>query len=200
MIVRKKTKLRIKIGDTFRKVVRWSAPPIQYAPITAITNTAPVRLTSTGHPLVEGTRVAVESVKGMTQINTKDSSDYSTWTKVHVVDANTLEFPGVNAIDFNPYQSGGVLKFLTPVDLAGYSARMDIRNRQDAVISRLDSTNGGIEIDNAGKKITLVIPDTVSALLSDKKGTYDLEMVSPTGVVSTIMSGDIEFVKEVTKP
>ena len=55
--------LVIKQGKTFSKVLRWEAPPIIYKPITAITNAAPVRITSANHGIIDGWRVAIVSVK-----------------------------------------------------------------------------------------------------------------------------------------
>ena len=61
--------LIITRGKTFTLVIRWGTEPIVYKAITAIQQSAPVRITAVGHGLVDGWPVAVTNVKGMTEIN-----------------------------------------------------------------------------------------------------------------------------------
>ena len=61
--------ITIKKGKTFSRVLRPTAPPFIYRPITAITKAAPVGIKAVGHGLVNGQYVAVVSVKGMAEIN-----------------------------------------------------------------------------------------------------------------------------------
>lgn len=203
--------LEIKQGKTYSLVLRWETEPIVYKPITAISlaNGAP-RLTVTGHGTPNGWRGAVTRVKGMTQINAKNSppraSDFVTAT---VIDANTIELNSVTPCDdsgteWPNYTSGGFWQFNTPVDLAGYTARMKIKDKIGGTV--LASTEAGdtplnilsIAIDNAGKTITLSIAATATDDITWTKGVYDLEMVSGTGVVTTILSGKVSVTKEVT--
>ena len=203
--------LEIKQGKTYSLVLRWETEPIVYKAITAISlaNGAP-RLTVTGHGTPNGWRGAVTRVKGMTQINAKNSppraSDFVTAT---VIDANTIELNSVTPCDdsgteWSDYTSGGFWQFNTPVDLAGYTARMKIKDKIGGTL--LASTEAGdsplnilsIAIDNAGKTITLSIAATATDDIAWAKGVYDLEMVSGTGVVTTILSGKVTVTKEVT--
>lgn len=203
--------LEIKQGKTFSLVLRWETEPIVYKAITAISlaNGAP-RLTVTGHGTPNGWRGAVTRVKGMTQINAKNSppraSDFVTAT---VIDANTIELNTVTPCDdsgteWSDYTSGGFWQFNTPVDLAGYTARMKIKDKIGGTV--LASTEAGdsplnilsIAIDNAGKTITLSIAATATDDIAWAKGVYDLEMVSAGGVVTTILSGKVTVTKEVT--
>ena len=203
--------LEIKQGKTFSLVLRWETEPIVYKPITAISlaSGAP-RLTVTGHGTPNGWRGAVTRVKGMTQINAKNSppraSDFVTAT---VIDANTIELNSVAPCDdsgteWPAYVSGGFWQFNTPVDLVGYTARMKIKDKIGGTL--LASTEAGdaplnilsIAIDNAGKTITLSIAATATDDITWKAGVYDLEMVSGSGVVTTILSGKVTVTKEVT--
>lgn len=203
--------LEIKQGKTFSLVIRWETEPIIFKPITAISfaNGAP-RLTVTGHGTPNGHRGAVTRVKGPTQINAKNSpprdSDY---VPALVIDANTIELNSVAPYDANgtewpAYVSGGFWQYNTPVDLAGYTARMKIKDKVGGTV--LASTEAGdsplnvlyIAIDNTAKTITLTIDATATDDFTWKAGYYDLEMVGPSGNVSQLLSGKVSVVREVT--
>ena len=187
-------------GKTFGQLLRWEAPPIIYKPITAITQTAPVGITSTAHGIPNGWRVAVVSVKGMVQINAPSSPPKDKdFRQATVVDANTVQLNEVNAAEFKAYISGGYLQFNTPVDLAGFTARMSIKDEIGGTeLLRLDTTNNRIVIDNAAKTISLTIDAATTEDITFKKGIYDLEMVSASGVVTALLTGAISVTREVT--
>ena len=192
--------ITIQQGRTFNRVLRWEAPPINYKPITAILNSAPVRITAAAHGLPDGWRTAVVSVKGMTQINAEPNNirerDYHQAT---VIDPNTVELNDINAAGFKTYTSGGYLQFNTPVDLTGFTARMTIRDKIGGIeLLSLTTENGGITIDNATKKITLLIEADDTAALTWIRGVYDLEMVSATGVVTALLYGEVTVKREIT--
>lgn len=183
----------VSMGKTFSQVLRWEAPPYIYKPITAVAQSAPVRITAPAHGLVNGWRVTVESVKGMTQLNS------GVWQKATVIDADTIELNEVNALEFKPYTSGGVVKSNTPVDMAGFTARMSVKDKVGGTeIISLTTENNRLVIDNTAKTITMTITATETAAITAKKGVYDLELVSPDGVVSGLLSGAITFTQEVT--
>lgn len=247
-------------GKTFGPlVIRWETNAIIYKQISAITQTAPVRMTVVSHGIPNGWRAVVSGVKGMTEMNVADQTrirddDYH---QVTVIDANTVEFNDVNASAFKAYTSGGYLQYNTPADLTGYTARMAIKAKAgesnllkctvggvaggvkptsagsdgavtwvaatsgtpakewvsgatyvvDDVIDttdllRLTSENGRIAIDTSAKTITLTVSAADTALLTWKRGEYDLEMVSPD-VVPVVKSlfgeiGKASVGKEVT--
>src|SRR5271165_4560681 len=109
-------------GDTFQRVVRWETKPFIYIAITEITNAAPVVITAPSHTLQDGWRVAVIDVLGMDEINSKGcgkrDSDFIPCT---FIDSNTISFNEISSANFDPYTSGGYLKFYTPVNLTGFS-------------------------------------------------------------------------------
>lgn len=192
--------LTIEQGKTFRKVLRWETGPIIYKPITGVTQAAPARLTVPSHGLVNGWRVAVVSVKGMTQINAQNVPPKSTdYHKVTVIDPNTVELNDVNAAEYKAYQSGGYLQFNTPVNMTDMTARMSIKDKIGGILLlSLTTENDRIELDNVAKTITLVISASTTAALSWKKGVYDIEFVSFDGTVTKMMSGAVSVVQEVT--
>ncbi len=192
-------------GKTYALVLRWETEPQVYRAITAIQQTAPVRLTVTGHGAPDGWRCAVSNVKGMTEINAEANAlREKDFNPVTVIDANTLEINSINAAGFKPYVSGGILQFNTPVNLTGYTSRMKIKDKVGGTV--LASTEVGdtplnilsVALDTAKSTITLTVSATATAALAWTKGVYELEMVSSAGVVTTILSGKVTVAKEVT--
>lgn len=192
--------LEIFQGKTFSRVIRWEAHPYVYKAISAITKTAPVNITATAHGVPDGWRVAIVSVRGMTEINAQNSPPRLTdYFRATYVDANTIQLNDVNAADYSTYTSGGYVQYLTPVSITGYTARMKIKNRVGGtVLETLTTENGKIALDATNKTITLTLSATDTAAYTFKKGVYDLEMVSGGGVVTAILSGNITVVPEVT--
>lgn len=193
----------VKQGSSWSRVLRWESPVVTYKAITAIPKSAPVSITSATHGVPEGWRVAVQSVQGMKQINAlNDPLKTSDYHQATVVDANTVTFNDTNALEYTAYTSGGVLVFNTPVDMAGFTARMQIKAKLADTTSILELTtdaNDGIVIDNVVKTITITLAATQTAALTLKSMVYSLEMVSSGGVVTEILSGKLTLDKEVTR-
>lgn len=194
--------LQITQGKTFSLVLRWESGPIVYKAITAIERSAPVRLTVPAHGVLDGWRVAVTNVKGMTEINAEANAvragDY---TPATVIDADTIELNEINAAGYKAYVSGGHLQYNTPVDLAGYTARMTIKDKVGGVeLLSLTTENGRIVIDPAQHTITLGISAEDTAALTWRTGVFDLELVSGdiVPVVTALLSGKATVTKEVT--
>jgi hypothetical protein len=131
----------------------------------------------------------------MKEINSADV--YHTAT---VVDVDTLAINSVNALGFTDYVSGGVVEYNTPVDLAGVTARMQIREKLDSAepILELTTANSGIVVDNTNKTISLFISDTVTADLDFTSAVYSVELIK-AGDVIPFITGNISLVKEVTR-
>ena len=194
--------LAIVQGKTFSLAIRWEAPPIIYKAITAITQTAPVKITAVGHGIPDGWRVAVTNVKGMTDINaTANSVKDGDYVQATVVDVDTITLNDINAAGFKAYISGGYLQYNTPVVLTDFTARMSIKDKVGGtVLLSLTTENGGIVIDVTRHVITLNISATASAALTWSKGVYDLELVSADTipVVTALLTGKVTVSKEVT--
>jgi len=87
-----------------------------------------------------------------------------------------------------------------PVDLTGYSARMQVREKyisKTAIIS-LDSTDGIVLGGEAGT-IDVEISSIVTELVPAKDYVYDLELVSSGNVVTRLIEGKFIVTPEVTK-
>lgn len=191
-----KINFKLYQGSTFLETLRWETSTKTYKPISAITRAAPAVITATAHGVPNGWRVRVTNVLGMTDINSADT--YHTAT---VLSPNTIELNQVNALGYKDYVSGGVLEYNQPVDLAGFTARMQLREKLDSAttIVELTTENGGITIDNTLKTITIQIAASATALYEFSSAVYSLEMVSSGGQVTPFASGTITLVKEVTR-
>lgn len=191
-------KLNFKIyqGSTFSEVLRWESSTKAYALVTGITKSAPVVITAPTHGIPVGWRTKITNVLGMKEINSSEN--------YHVVTAsatNTITINSVNSLGYTDYTSGGVLEYNMPVDLAGFTARMQIRDKldSDTFIIELTTENSGIAINNTDKTITLNITATNTALFTFNTAVYSLELVSSGGIVTPFANGTLTLVKEVTR-
>jgi len=194
--------LRLVQGKTFTVSFRWAAPPYIYAAITAIAQTAPLRLTVPTHGMPDGWRFAVAGVGGMTSLNASADPprqrDFFTGT---VVDTNTIDVNDVNGTLLSAYTSGGHIQFYTPVDMAAMTARMMIRDKVGGtVLWEGTSDVGDIAIDTAKAQVVITVDSVSTAALADLRGVYDIEMVTDGGadpdVVNLLASGRVFVERE----
>ena len=170
--------LEIQKGDTYSPVIRWAVLPFIYKAITAIANTAPVRITAAGHGLASGWPAAVVSAQGMKEINASSPPKDDEYLPVTIVDGNTVEFNTVNASLFSKYTSGGYLQYYTPAPLSGRTARMQVKDKDGNVLLALTSDNGRILLDDTNHTITLLLTAAETAAITWKHGAYDLEVAN----------------------
>ena len=89
-----------------------------------------------------------------------------------------------------------------PINLTGYSARMQIRPSLKAskVIVELGTSPGsGIALGGALGTIELSLTAAQTAAITESQGVYDLELISGSGFVTRMMGGAVEFSPEVTR-
>jgi len=191
-------KLNFKVyqGSTFREVLRWESSTKTYTPITQITKTAPVVVTAAAHGLPAGWRAKVTGVVGMKEIN--DSENYRVATSTTT---DTVTFNAVNGTGYTTYTSGGVLEYNTPVDLANYMARMQIRPTlaSTTIIQELTTSNGGIALDNSAKTVTILMTAIQTTAFTFTSAVYSLELVLSGTEVVPFCGGTITLVPEVTR-
>lgn len=190
------TKLNFKVyqGSTFQETLRWESSTKVYSQIANISKTAPMVVTATSHGVPQGWRVKITGALGMKEVNT---GEYVTATSVT---SDSITFNQVNALGYTTYTGGGVLEYNQPVDLAGFTARMQIRARLEdtTVIKELTTENGGIVINNVTKTIQLNISATDTAAFSFQTAVYSLELVNGS-VVTPFAGGSLTLIKEVTR-
>lgn len=88
-----------------------------------------------------------------------------------------------------------------PIDITGYSARMDIRANidEDTAIHSMTSANGDIVLGDAAGTIQLLITAADTEAFDFQTAVYDLELISGAGAVTRLIKGCIELDKEVTR-
>jgi hypothetical protein len=191
-------------GATWEVTIRWEGDSLVYKPILSISQAAPGVVTCTAaHGLPPEWRAAIVGSKGMRQVNARrDPPGLGDFFQARVTGANAIELPFATS-NFPAYTGGGAIVYRAPKDLAGYSARMQIRASLEAAdppLLELETTPGtGIAIDNTDKKITLTIAAATTETITWDAGVYDLEMISSGGVVTRILQGNIAVLREVTR-
>jgi hypothetical protein len=101
-----------------------------------------------------------------------------------------------------------------PVDLSGYTARMQIRpsvdsstvylsltqaTGSDGTGLNLTPTSASLTLPTTSGSVGLFISATTSSGLSFTEGVYDIELQSSTGVVTRLLEGIVKLSKEVTR-
>lgn len=198
--------LTIQQGKTFTLALRWETDPIVRKAITGVSFAGgSPRITAVGHGAPDGWRCTLYGIKGPKQLNAASNpprnDDYHAAT---VLDADTVELNDINPYDTQgnelpAYVSGGFLQYNTPMDLTGYTARLAVKDKiGGTVLLSLTTENNGIVIDNTKKTITLTVEATATDDFTWTRGVYDLELISPAGVVTALITGRVSVTKEVT--
>jgi hypothetical protein len=89
----------------------------------------------------------------------------------------------------------------TVINLTDFTARMQIRQsvNSSTVLEELTTENGGITLGGVLGTITLLISASDTAAYTWKTGVYDLELISPTGIVTRLLQGTVIVSPEVTR-
>ncbi len=89
----------------------------------------------------------------------------------------------------------------TPVNLTGYTARMQARPavNSSTVVLDLTTGNGKITLGGSQGTITLSLTAAETAAIAQNSLVYDLELVSGGGEVYRIIEGSIAVTPEVTR-
>lgn len=89
-----------------------------------------------------------------------------------------------------------------PVDLTGYTARMQVRKKTstpDPPLLDLTTENGGITLGGTDGTILLEATDEQTAALDFKTGRYDLELYPGDGTTKRLLMGSVILSREVTR-
>lgn len=200
-----KQDLQLRQGETFTQVFRWEVEPFLVAAIKAIEPIASVRIeTQAAHGIPDGWRVAVVD-SGVSQLDAaKNPPAAKDFRRATVLDTTHIEFNGLSAVNFDAHAANaGYLMWYSPQDLAGYIARMKVKDKVGGTeyLELTTDSGGGIELDNTGKAIVLTLSATVTEQIASwKKAVYDLELESPTGIVTALFEGAITVSPEITTP
>lgn len=191
------TKLNFKMyqGSTFAEVIRWESPKKVYRSISNIAQSAPCIVTCSSHGVPDGWRAKLTNIVGMKELNSNEV--YHVFTNVT---SDALEINSVNSVGFSAYVSGGILEYNEPVNLVGFTAKMQLRASADSteVIDTYTELDN-ILIDTSTCTVTIKVPAVTTANYSFSSAVYSLELTSPTQEVTLLTVGSISLVKEVTR-
>jgi len=89
----------------------------------------------------------------------------------------------------------------TPVNLFGYTARMQVREitKSANVMLSLTTENGGIVLGGSAGTINLIASAAATTAMYAKEYVYDIELVSASGTVYRIIEGKFIVTPEVTR-
>lgn len=194
--------ITIKQGKTFTLTLKYGQPQFTVKAITGVTKSGQAVVTATGHGLTVDWPVWVVGVAGMDQINhTADELRQACAAYYgYYVDANSLRLD-VDTTRFGTYTSGGEVLYHPPVNLTGFTARMQIRETVESttILHTMTTENGGITLGGTVGTIALLISATDTAAFTFDSAVYDLEIISAGGVVTEVMSGTVTLGDEVTR-
>ena len=88
-----------------------------------------------------------------------------------------------------------------PVNLTGYTARMQVRDEVDSASAALSLTteNSRISLGGTAGTITLLVSAADTAAVAAGEYVYDLELVSGSGTVTRLIQGCFTVDAEVTR-
>jgi hypothetical protein len=88
-----------------------------------------------------------------------------------------------------------------PVDLTGYTARMQVREKASSSTKILDLTteNGGITLGGPAGSIMIDVSASTTSSIVPKTYVYDLEIVSSENFVVRLIEGQFIVSPEVTR-
>lgn len=88
-----------------------------------------------------------------------------------------------------------------PIDLTGYSARMQAREHLSSPSAFLELTteNDRISIDGEAGQLTLTLDAETTDAITPNDGVYDLEVESAEGEITRLLQGNIIIERSVTR-
>lgn len=204
--------ITITRGKTFEFGFLYAGDDVRQVLITGMPSQVPLRLTVVGHGLPEGWPFWVSCVKSPAELNSGvDSNDaYEVMEAdpyyVKVVDADTIEVPGVIASCWKAFSGPGVLLTRPPVDLTGWQCRAQVRDKVGGEVrfswhsDPAENPDGVIDVDVALSQFVLKIDASTAEGLSWKRGKYDVEAIAPGGEVYPVTAiSDVTVDDEVTE-
>jgi hypothetical protein len=89
----------------------------------------------------------------------------------------------------------------TPINLTGYSARMQVREAYDSssFLLSLTSSNAGITLGGPLGTIVFYISNIDTSNIRAGVYVYDLELIAPNGDVTRLIQGKFDTTPEVTR-
>jgi hypothetical protein len=190
--------LDMQQGSDWAAGFNWYGGGKFMAPIEEIDPGYPTKIRVTGHllPSISDTPVILSGVQGMEILNSKRTG-IELCTRI---DDDYFSVP-ISTVAQEWLLGTGEITYYRPTDITGYTARCHFRKRwhDPNFIKELTSANGRIllTVEDAGIQLQLTAEDT--AAFTFDKCVFDVEMVSPLGVVIPACKGTITLGKEITR-
>jgi len=88
-----------------------------------------------------------------------------------------------------------------PIDLTGYSARMQVRAdaASQVVLLELTTDNSGVVLAGKTGVVSLYVSVQGTANLGWQKGVYDVKLTAPSGEVFNLVAGTVSVSPSITK-
>ena len=97
------------------------------------------------------------------------------------------------------WKVGATKETVQPVDLTGYTAKMQVREDIGTpILLELTTENGGITLGGVLGSIELYVSATESSSFIWSEGVYQLELTAPNGDVSRKLAGRVVVTPEIT--
>lgn len=191
-----KLKLSARLGASTDIPLRLQTGTLRFVDITAMSKSAPLRVTAPSHGMLDYWIAAIVDAKGMVEMNAEDSNNIraSEFNRTTLIDLDTVDFDGISSLSFNTYKSGGALVFHEPMDLSGYnSARMNLKTVIGGDVELDANTgNGLLEIDPLTSTLWIHLTDTDLVTLGARDYVFDIELIS-SSAIDAICSSDSIF-------
>lgn len=192
--------LTIYQGKTLEFALQYAEDRFTYCDIASVPSLAPVRLSVPSHGIPDGWPVTIQCVRRPDELN----GDYL----ATVIDDDTIEINDlVGSCWRHQWSAGGHVRYPTPQDITGWSARATLRRRvgDDSAVLTFHSDpaqnpDGLIIVDPAEHSFTLKLDETAAKQLTPMVGVWDAEAIDPAGNVFALVAlSPFEVVGEVTR-
>ena len=187
-----KLNITIRRGATNVIPIRIESETWKYASITAVAQTAPLRITAPTHGIPDNWRAAIMNLSLAGDFAAQNNPPKDAELRpVTVIDADTVEFNAINGAAFRAYVSGGQLAYREPLDLTPYNgARMDVKDKVGGTTLVSFELGLGITLETLTPALLLEPTIEQSMLLAAKDYVFDIELLRTTGGVDPICSAE----------
>jgi hypothetical protein len=100
-----------------------------------------------------------------------------------------------------PWKAGSSSNLVTPVDLTGCTAKMQVRSKVSSpdVLLELSTQNSKIVLGGITGEVKINLSAAETSSLTWTSGVYDLKIQFPDGSVRRLLSGTVSVSPEITK-
>lgn len=185
-------------GTDWATTFNWYGGGKFLAPIEEIDPGYPTRIRVTSHllPTVSSTPIIISGVIGMEILNSKD-------TGVELCDREDADYftVPISTVAKEWVLGTGEITYWQPTNITSYTARCHLRKKwySTTYLQELTTENGGIVLTANDASIQLQLTAVQTAALDFDTCYFQVEMISPGGIVARVAQGSITMDREITK-